>query len=401
MGSAWLVCPLVLRIIKEDGAGWDYIPPRSNLDLVTAIEGMWDFYTIKILIKNGLDIDSRNERGVTCVVAAIRRGCPLIVELLVDNGADITARTSPNTHSIIEVFFRLIHQPEIDNTKKLAILKLLLAHGVHPESLRDYPVIPLTTLQDISLNLLQVLLDSGMQVPSYYEGDELLATVSIMRNSDHAVLPYLVLNCDLDLETRDAQGWTTLMFEANWGNKDYVCRLLSLGANPDAFNGLESALSLSMKEGVISETSQVLFFQCNGRSICTVFAMAMINHQTNYVEFIKKETALYSIHMPHPFSIALSTYYGESFTTLFNIYASDLRNNFMQEFCCDLSWVDILLTKNTELLLKNNVLCDYVIASHPPLLSLLDKNVRKNSFYSDHVSQERQSTKDFEQTPQY
>ncbi|KAJ8681928.1 hypothetical protein QAD02_017720 [Eretmocerus hayati] len=345
----------------------DYPSPHLNVELITAIEGMWDFDTIKILVKSGHDIDSRNARGVTCLEAAIRRGCPQIVELLLNNGADITARTSSTTHSIIEVFFRMLHQPEVDNTKKLAILQILLAHGVQLEFLRDYPCIPLTVLQEISLDVLKVLLASGMQVPSYYEEDGMLATFSVMRNSDHAVLHYLVLNNYIDLETRDAQGRTSLMFEANWGNTDHVVRLLSLGANPDTFNGLESALFLSMSEGEVSETFQVLFFKCNGRTICTVFALAMMNHKNNYVEFITKETALRSTNTPHPLSIALSTYYGEIFTTLFNDYVSDLRNNFTQEFCGGLSWVDVLLTKNTELLLKNHVLCDYVSGIMRPI----------------------------------
>ncbi|KAJ8666752.1 hypothetical protein QAD02_008414 [Eretmocerus hayati] len=330
------------------------------MELVTAIEDLGDYRTIKILIHNGFDVNSRNERGITCLEAAISRGGPEIVELLLSHGADLDVRTSPMTGCLAEVMFRMLHVHDVNSESKKAIFQLLIAHGVKLDLLVGYPLIPLTLLQVISCDLLQLLLDAGMQVHSYYEDDGLLATFSVLRYDDYTVLQHLVSNNLINLSERDADGRTLLMFEASWNNSYGIQQLLDHGGNPDDFNGPESALSLATSDEDITDSFKLLFPQCNSLHICFAFGVAVTSHRNNHVAYITKELAFWCIRFPHPASIELSNHFGVIFTHLFNEYLFELQNVLSQEFCGEISWSDILLTKNIETLLNNNVLCDHV-----------------------------------------
>ena len=67
--------------------------PRGNTHLHNAVREGAKPFVINFLLKRGLDVNARNERGDTALVIAARDGRDALVEILLNNGADPNLRT--------------------------------------------------------------------------------------------------------------------------------------------------------------------------------------------------------------------------------------------------------------------------------------------------------------------
>ncbi|XP_074113519.1 uncharacterized protein LOC141536705 isoform X1 [Cotesia typhae] len=114
--------------------------------------------TLEILLKEGADVQARNENGETSLHIAITRGNTEAVDLLIQHGADVHA-VSPKW----ETGFTSLHQAILNNNKE--IVKILISGGAHINS--DAWMLPIhyAALNDRG-EIIKILLDNGVYVDS-------------------------------------------------------------------------------------------------------------------------------------------------------------------------------------------------------------------------------------------
>ncbi len=63
----------------------------TNTSLITAAE-KGDMATVKILLKNGVDVNAKDKAGWTALMKAINKGHKEIAKELINKGADVNAK---------------------------------------------------------------------------------------------------------------------------------------------------------------------------------------------------------------------------------------------------------------------------------------------------------------------
>jgi ankyrin repeat protein len=82
--------------------------------------------TIQLLLDNGADLKARTKTGDTVLMFAIPQGYVDNVKLLLDNGADVNAANKYGQTALITVNSEIIGA---ENKDRLAITKLLISRG--------------------------------------------------------------------------------------------------------------------------------------------------------------------------------------------------------------------------------------------------------------------------------
>ena len=184
----------------------------GNTALILASKSLHKYSTknvIKILIKNGADMDIQGKLGETALIAAIYS--INAVELLLNHGADMNIQDMHGSNALIYAIA----------IRKYDIIKLLLEHGADPNAQNNagisafmYSVI--YSFQPHRREIIKLLLDYGADVNVQdNEGKTsimyLICSITCLNNDLNETLE-LLLSCGAEVNIQDYEGRTILMY---------------------------------------------------------------------------------------------------------------------------------------------------------------------------------------------
>ncbi|KAJ8674499.1 hypothetical protein QAD02_005761 [Eretmocerus hayati] len=170
--------------------------------------------------------------SLTGAMAAVTKGRPDLVRLLLKYGARVAIPPRRMTQNLAHAFFRIVPQDGIPQYNKLDIIEMLITSRMDLRELDGFPEIPAVILESITCDVLRVIVEGGMIVPGYYEEEEMLGIGIALRNDDKQVWEYLIKNELIDLCEYNSEGKSILMIESEY-DSPYLLKLLSFGANPN------------------------------------------------------------------------------------------------------------------------------------------------------------------------
>lgn len=188
----------------------------------------------KEILKNGQDINGRDDRGDLPLGNAARRHSKEIVAQLIAMGANIDGRDKQGRTALMEV---------VGDVKRKEITELLLSKGADVNAKNSFGQTALDfAIQRDAKEIILLLLAGGADVDARNNGG---ATPLMGSRSKEVVQTLLAKGADIN--ARDNHDRTALMLQASYGNKDVVQALLAAGAQVDIRSD-KGATALSMAE---------------------------------------------------------------------------------------------------------------------------------------------------------
>jgi ankyrin repeat protein len=77
------------------------INPQGKFVLSPLMHAVGNLEMVKLLIANGTDVNQKNFRGATALMAAAIDGAPSVVRYLLEQGADVNARDKDGTTALM------------------------------------------------------------------------------------------------------------------------------------------------------------------------------------------------------------------------------------------------------------------------------------------------------------
>lgn len=240
-----LVLPLTLI-----AAGFKSEPEKANEFskslLQAAAEG--DIAQIKSLLSKGVEINTRDERGLTPLHHAASSGHNDIVELLIAKGAETNSK---DKWGYTPLYYAIWSQHK-------DIVKLLVAKGadvsLKPE--KDYPPLHYAVWME-DVDIVKVVVDNGAKFDvkdqdgwtafryAASQGSQDMVEFFVSKGADVSTFHLAACVGDLtrvqdfvqqgtDIDTKDEMDWTALYWAASTGQTDVAEFLIARGADVDA-----------------------------------------------------------------------------------------------------------------------------------------------------------------------
>ena len=214
------------RIISKE-----YVWSRDALSLASTLRDQWLFEVsraghkgiVQLLLDNGADIEAMNDSGETALVGAAAGGHEAIVRLLLDKGADIEAKDDSGRTALVRAAARG-HE---------ATVRLLLDKGADIEAKNDSGE---TALVGAAAGgheaTVRLLLDKGADI----EAKDDSGRTALVRAAagGHEATVRLLLDKGADIEAKAQYGGTALVGAAAGGHEAIVRLLLDKGADIEA-----------------------------------------------------------------------------------------------------------------------------------------------------------------------
>lgn len=185
---------------------------------------------VKALVEGGANLEARRVfDGATVLVAtAALSGSLKIVEVLVDMGANVNAT---NKEGSTALFFAAFN----GDTE---VAELLIAAGAGPDMANSRGATPLIiAAQEGTTEVMEQLLEGGAdpRIPNNHGATPLhLAAFRLGRDGKRKTKVLLASDLGVDIEARDEDGRTPLMWASRFGNLPVLRVLLEAGADRSA-----------------------------------------------------------------------------------------------------------------------------------------------------------------------
>jgi ankyrin repeat protein len=199
---------------------------------------------VRAFIREGADVDSRDDRGFTALIMAVYKGHVDVVKELLDAGADPNAVGPRNETPLLA---------SVDGEHP-ELFRLLLEKGAKKEYRDDEGgTILAAACNKGNLEMIRVALDAGIDVNvkrCYREGRSFDATpLMIAASMGRVPAVTFLLSKGADADFVGQEGWTALMIAAAEGEDEVVPILLAAGADPNRKNDAgKTALALAREQ---------------------------------------------------------------------------------------------------------------------------------------------------------
>ena len=165
-----------------------------------------DAAAVQRTLRNGADVNCREEDATTPLMEACEKGFDDIVRILLDAGADARWRNSHNESPIERACF----------TGHLSIVKMLLNHDNSLLEIADEEgfTILLLAIKYQQVDIVRFLLDRGANIhASTHDGTTTLMRACIERN---LAIVRILLTAGVDVEARDEDQRTAMHYASMW-----------------------------------------------------------------------------------------------------------------------------------------------------------------------------------------
>jgi ankyrin repeat protein len=193
----------------------------------------------KLLLKEGADVDHRDNEGQTPLISACSIGVIDGVKTFIQLGADVNAKNKKSQSAIMKSCII-----EFDDDPK--IIELLIKAGA-----QDIDKAVLTSVTFGNVNTLKTLINNGGNINMVDNKGRNLLMLASLSFGDSEVVEFMLRN-EFDLEKKDKYGNTALLLASNpWGgNDDAIPALVKDGANINVKNnnGISPLLNLVFSE---------------------------------------------------------------------------------------------------------------------------------------------------------
>ena len=152
-----------------------------------------------------------------------------IVKLLIDNGADVNAKTENGNTALMYA---------CENSNSVEVVKFLIDNGADVNLKNNGGMTALMSASDVSHELIELLIKSGARVNEVDDNGKSALMYAIISSSDIEVVKFLIDNgANVNLKSND--GETALMNAYIRGNKELVELLINSGADANLISNLK------------------------------------------------------------------------------------------------------------------------------------------------------------------
>jgi ankyrin repeat protein len=186
-----------------------------------------DFDTVDELLKLGFNINAKDHRGRTPLMAVVEDQYSSAIRPLLERGADVALRDPAG-------------RTALDLAKSKAVAEILAsagaAHGGQVEQLSPAVAVPMLirAVDSGDVDALRKLVRSGVQVNAKDDDGNVAIVVAAYRNRIEPVR--VLLEAKADPNAQGQGEWTALMYAARAGNSEIVEALLRAGADVQVQN---------------------------------------------------------------------------------------------------------------------------------------------------------------------
>ncbi len=179
---------------------------------------------VRLLLKQGADVNARDEDGKTVLMYACDYGLIDIARMLLEYGANVNAKDKYGGTALMEGCY----DNEID------IVRLLLEYGANVNAKDKYGVTALMHARFLEIDTVRLLLEYGANVNAKDKNNGETALMKICQGPSKIDLARMLLEYGADVNAKDKDGVTALMNECDYDKIDIVRMLLENGADIDA-----------------------------------------------------------------------------------------------------------------------------------------------------------------------
>lgn len=202
---------------------------RTHGSALAFAAGNGDLRIVRLLLKGGADIGTSDPRILSPLRHAIKGSHPAVTRLLLEQGALDREPADPDG-VLADALSAVCHVPQ---APALEIVRMLLAHGAHPQPGSRASLVGAVELRAAPA-VARILVEAGDD-PNQRRGDGTPVLVLSARRGDTAVVDQL-LQAGADVDAVDAKGWTALMHAVERDEQDVVSVLLLAGADIEKAN---------------------------------------------------------------------------------------------------------------------------------------------------------------------
>lgn len=258
---------------------------------------------VALLLQNGAEVNARDRKGNTALIAAAERGYEGLVVLLVENKADLNARNGDGDSAILlgakggyEAVVEYLVKNRVDvntpnkNGDTALLIAAQLAHGsIVKQLVSGGARMDLGLAAEKGYMVVLELLIGGGGVGGILK-DELDAAICLAAANGHERVVEFLLGQGADLQTRDKEGNTLLIRAAASGHHSVVELLLSNGVDVNSV-GENNNTALLATGGEYERVAELLIKQkadLNARNKYnfTVLHLAILNKHERVVKLL-------------------------------------------------------------------------------------------------------------------
>ncbi len=200
-----------------------------------------DIDEVKAFVTSGIDINIKNDNGITALIFASRGGNKEVLELLLDKGADINVADNDGNTALIFASY----------AGNKEIIELLLDRGINVDAVDNHGYTALKIASSYRwgcIELVKLLLDKGADVNAAHK--RWTALMEASAHGHHEIVK-LLLNRGADVNAITNNGLTALMIASINGQKKIVKLLLAWHADVSAINSHgNTALKIASNEAL-------------------------------------------------------------------------------------------------------------------------------------------------------